>query len=121
MADILKKRLTTVIAGAGYGKTTLIAQASTYLGLDTVWYSIDESDRDFISFLSYLIAGIKKYCPKLGEDTFQRIEDAQILSRERKAVLIVFLSEIERFVKGDLIIVLDDYHLIQDSHEKTNH
>jgi ATP/maltotriose-dependent transcriptional regulator MalT len=115
--EIPKKRLTTVIAGAGYGKTTLIAEVGKYLGLDTVWYSLDTSDRDFMPFLSYLIEGLKRYSPELGVETFRRIDDVQILNREREAILTVFLSEIEKLVKNDLIIVLDDYHLIQDSNE----
>jgi ATP/maltotriose-dependent transcriptional regulator MalT len=78
LADIPKKRLTTVIAGAGYGKTTLIAEVGKYLGLDTVWYGLDKSDRDFIPFLSYLIEGLKRYFPELGVETHQRIEEAQI-------------------------------------------
>jgi len=115
--EITKKRLTTVIAGAGYGKTTLIAEVGNYLGLNTVWYRLDKSDRDFTTFLSYLIAGIRKHFPELGEETLCRIEEAQILSLERRAVLTVFLNEIEKFVKNGLIIVLDDYHLVGDSKE----
>jgi two-component SAPR family response regulator len=115
--EITKKRLTTVIAGAGYGKTTFIAGVSKCSGLDTVWYRLDKSDRDFTTFLSYLIAGIKKYFPELGIETLCRIEEAQILSLERRAVLTVFLNEIEKFVKNGLIIVLDDYHLIRESQE----
>ena len=106
-----------MIAGAGYGKTTLIAEVGNYLGLNTVWYRLDKSDRDFTTFLSYLIAGIRKHFPELGEETLCRIEEAQILSLERRAVLTVFLNEIEKFVKNGLIIVLDDYHLVGDSKE----
>ncbi|MDY6933283.1 MAG: BTAD domain-containing putative transcriptional regulator [Spirochaetota bacterium] len=117
LAKIPRKRLTTVTAGAGFGKTTLVAEACNLLGLNSVWYRLDKSDSDFITFISYLIAGIQKHIREFGIETHQRIGDAQILSRERKAVLTVFLSEIEKLVKGDLIIVIDDYHFIQDSQE----
>lgn len=117
LMEITKKRLTTVIAGAGYGKTTFIAGLGKYSGLDTVWYRLDKSDRDFTTFLSYLIAGIRKHYPELGEETLRRIEEAQILSREREGVLVIFLGEIEKLVKEGLIIVLDDYHLIRESQE----
>lgn len=115
--EVPKKRLTTIVAGAGYGKTTLIAQAARYLNLDAVWYRLDRSDQDFITFLSYLTAGIRNYFPEVGIETFRRIEEAQVLPREREAILAVFLSEIENLVKKDLIIVFDDYHLVQESHE----
>ena len=117
LSEIPRKRLVTVIAGAGFGKTTLIADATNNLGLDAVWYRIDRSDRDFITFLSYLIAGIKKYAPDFGSETYDRLEKSKLLSREYEATLTVFLGEIEKFIKNDLIIILDDYHLAEDSVE----
>ncbi|MCU0821433.1 MAG: hypothetical protein MUC95_03040 [Spirochaetes bacterium] len=117
LSEIPRKRLVTVIAGAGFGKTTLIADAMNNFGLDAVWYRIDKSDRDFITFLSYLIAGIKKYAPDFGADTYGRLEKSKLLSREYEATLTVFLGEIEKHIKNDLIIILDDYHLAEDSIE----
>ncbi len=116
-SEIGEKRISTIVAGAGYGKTTLIAQACEALDLNTIWYRLDSFDKDFITFITYLIAGIRQYYPDLGQETFQRINDARILSREREAVLTVLLSEIESSVKKDLVIVLDDYHLIHESTE----
>ncbi len=117
LSKIPEKRLSTVMAGAGFGKTTLITEISEYLDLDTVWYRLDKSDRDFITFLSYLIAGIKKYFPEFGEETYRRIEVTQKPSRESESVLTVFLSEIEKVISKDIIIVLDDYHLTHESAE----
>jgi hypothetical protein len=42
--QITKKLLTIVTAGAGYGKTTLVAQSVK--GSDVVWYRLDRSDGD---------------------------------------------------------------------------
>ncbi len=117
LEEVLKKRITTVTAGAGFGKTTLIADACQYLNTDIIWYRLDKTDKDYITFLSYLFAGMNKYFPDFGKETYRRIEEAQIFTREREAILTSFLSEIETNVKEDLIIVLDDYHLIQDSNE----
>jgi DNA-binding SARP family transcriptional activator len=116
-AEIPQKRLTTVIAGAGYGKTTFIAQAHNYLNLNTVWYRLEPSDGDFIIFLSYLTAGIQKYFPKFGAETCRWLVKKQNLKQSREAVLTVFLKELETIAKKDLIIVLDDYHNIQYSRE----
>ena len=117
LSDISRKRLTSVIAGAGFGKTTLIAEVINHMGLDSVWYRLDKSDRDIITFLSYLIAGIQKYFPEFGEETFQQIEKTKVLSREYEAVLTVFLNEIEKNINNDFIIVLDDYHFTEESNE----
>ncbi len=122
LSEILKKKLTTVIAGAGFGKTTLIAEVGNLLNSDTVWYRIDKSDRDFISFLSYLIAGIKKYYPGFGEKTLTRISRSQEFGtqkfgREYESVLTIFLSELEEHISRDMIIIIDDYHFIQETIE----
>lgn len=117
LREISSRKLVAVVAGAGYGKTTLAAQAARHTGMDTVWYRLDSSDRDFTTFLQYLIAGIRKYYPHAGEKTCARIEQAMILHRERETILRVFLGEIESCVTSDLIIVLDDYHRIALSME----
>jgi DNA-binding SARP family transcriptional activator len=117
LIEIPQKKLTTIVAGAGYGKTTLIAQAGNYLNLNTVWYRLDTSDGDFIVFLSYLAAGIQKYFPGFGAQTCRWLAKKQDLKQGREAVLTIFLNELEKVVKKDLIIVLDDYHTIQYSPE----
>jgi DNA-binding SARP family transcriptional activator len=117
LASIPKRRLATVVAGAGYGKTTAVAQVSAHLNLTTVWYRLDESDRDFATFLSYLIAGIRQYFPEIGAETAGKLEGDKNLSKELESVLTTFLSEIEELVEQEFIIVLDDYHTVQDSQE----
>ena len=117
LPEMKKKRLTTVRAGAGYGKTTLTAQMVEYLSRDTVWYRLDRTDRDFAALISYLIAGMSRYYPELGAETLPRLEEARMLTGEREALLTLLLSEIEKCIKRDLIIVLDDYHLVGDNPE----
>ncbi len=120
LSDLPNKKLTTLVAGAGFGKTTLLAQTLGLSGLDTVWYRLDSSDKDFLTFLSYLINGFKAYFPDFGTETQQRIEEAQLLTQEQQAVLTYFVSEIEKSVQTDMVVVLDDYHLIQDNPEINN-
>jgi LuxR family maltose regulon positive regulatory protein len=108
------KRLTTVTAGAGYGKTTFVAQAVQ--NRDVVWYRLNSLDKDFVTFLSYLISGIQKYYPAFGEETFNRFEDPRVVNQEQIGVLTTFLHELEATVSQELILVLDDFHLIQDHH-----
>jgi DNA-binding SARP family transcriptional activator len=117
LASIPKRRLATVVAGAGYGKTTAVAQVSANLNVTTVWYRLNESDRDFVTFLSYLIAGTRQYFPEIGGDTAGKLEGGKNLNRELEPILTTFLSEIEEAVEEDLIIILDDYHTVQDSQE----
>ncbi len=117
LSEILRKRLTTVIAGAGFGKTTLIAEVIDHFKFNAVWYRLDRSDKDFTTFLSYITAGIQKYSPDFGRETFKRIEKSKATNREYEAICTVFLGEIEEYINADLIIVIDDYHFSSDSSE----
>ena len=105
-----------VLAGAGYGKTTLVAQMCSRLKTDTVWYSLGSSDSDFVTFVSYLISGIKQYYHDFGRTTLKVIDSAQSI-REKETILTFLLKEIEESITKDLIVVLDDLHFVQDNPE----
>jgi LuxR family transcriptional regulator, maltose regulon positive regulatory protein len=113
MDEIAGKKITVVTAGAGYGKTTLVAQAVR--GRDTVWYRLDGLDRDFPTFLHHLIAGVRRIYPDFGRETSRRLEEGETLSLEYKGVAALFVHELSRALKRDIMIVLDDYHAVQDS------
>jgi len=114
--EIRTKRVVIVVAGAGYGKTTLVAQTCRKLNTDVVWYSLSSFDSDFVYFIYYLITGIRQHYPDFGQKTLQRIESAQTI-REKETVLTYLLKELEESIKNELIIVLDDLHFVQDNPE----
>lgn len=113
--DISRKRLTTVTAGAGYGKTTFIAQAAA--ATDTVWYRLADTDKDFYVFLNYLAAGIGRYYPAFGEKIHEYFKDERAHEKDVQAVLTYFLHAMEMIIDRELTIVLDDFHTVQDSTE----
>jgi len=113
LLEIPKKRITTVTAGAGYGKTTLIAQAVQ--GYDTVWYRLDSLDRDLTTFIYHLIKGVRRIYPKFAGEVMKRLEESQTLGPEYKGIVTLFVYELGSVLKKDIMIVLDDYHNVQDS------
>jgi ATP/maltotriose-dependent transcriptional regulator MalT/DNA-binding SARP family transcriptional activator len=117
LSPLFHKKLALVVAGAGYGKTTLIGQALHGLDADAVWYGLDESDRDVATFLGYLCAGMKRHHPAFGSTLESRLHQASLSKRSWQGVLFDFLLEFEALVQTHTIIVLDDYHLVQDSPE----
>lgn len=117
MQDIHHYKLVSITAGAGYGKTTLAAQACQWLGVKTVWYRLDASDNDAITWIHYLIAGIRQYFESFGTITLERIQSTQKLNAELRSLWTVFLHEIEQSIDEPLIIVLDDFHLVQGNEE----
>ncbi|MDY0282445.1 MAG: hypothetical protein RBR35_18005, partial [Salinivirgaceae bacterium] len=111
------KKLTTVVAGAGYGKTTLAAQALSRWSGKAVWYRLDASDRDLVTFMSYLVAGMRKYHPEFGVEVLDYLSKVHNPVSESGSVLTMFLSELEDICGEELIIVLDDYHTVNESRE----
>jgi ATP/maltotriose-dependent transcriptional regulator MalT len=59
-------RLVTVLAGAGYGKTTLIAQALGHVEPKLVWASCDERLGGSADLLAHMAAGIEQSVPGFG-------------------------------------------------------
>ena len=92
-SQIKEKKLTTVTAGAGYRKTTLISQAIGELNLKAVWYRLDESDEDFITFLHYLSVGIKKIYPDYGNGILSILNDPRGLKRNHESLLSFYSPE----------------------------
>ncbi len=117
LEDTPRKKLTTVVAPAGYGKTTLIAQAVQDHNWASVWYRLGESDRNLVSFLSYLVAGLKKVLPSFGKNTLHRIQSIRNPKTEWLEIITLLIGELEQTVSDDLVIVLEDYHHIQSHHE----
>ncbi|OGP82829.1 MAG: hypothetical protein A2Z08_05550 [Deltaproteobacteria bacterium RBG_16_54_11] len=120
LSQCKQKQLIIVTAGAGYGKTTLIAHAIHELDLQTVWYRLDRSDEDFITFLHYLATGVNKIYPKFGVEILSILGDPRGSHRKHEALLTLFINDLESLPNEDLYLVLDDYQSIGDSQEINN-
>ena len=105
-----QKKLTYIHAGAGYGKTTLLAQAANSVE-NAVWLTLD-GESDIFSFLGLLGEAIHHTFP------CHELNLSQYLPFEGKNNFITILanaliSSIENTAQ-DCLIVLDDLHTIQD-------
>lgn len=115
--NIISTRAVSITAGAGYGKTTMAAQACKHLGLKFAWYRLDPSDSDGIVFIHYLIKSIRQHFEAFGDLSLERIHTAERLKTEQRAIVMVLLHEMEHHIREHLIIVLEDFHLIEGSPE----
>jgi len=106
----LTRKLTLVSASAGFGKSTLVASWLSERGQPAVWLSLDQGDNDPVRFWTYLIAAIQTTHQETGVEARQIVSMPQLHSNELVAIsLINDISQLPR----DLIVVLDDYHLIE--------
>jgi LuxR family maltose regulon positive regulatory protein len=110
--EVLSNRLTLVSAPAGSGKTTLVStwvKSTRTKGAVIGWLALDESDNDPGLFLDYMVASLEEggllidtavIPPGFGNPA--QIENA----------MVEFIRGIME-VKREMILILDDYHVIQ--------
>src|SRR6266567_318598 len=105
----LHRKLTLISAPAGFGKTTLVGAWVAGSDRHVAWLSLDEGDNDATRFLIYLVAAVRTIAPSIGEATLGALQSPQPPPTE--SLLIALLNEVASTAK-DLVLVIDDYHVI---------
>jgi LuxR family maltose regulon positive regulatory protein len=121
--------LTLVSAAAGSGKTTLLSawvaasprvlprggtkRSAEPRGAEPAfaWLSLDEPDNDPIRFWLSVIAALRTCLPTRGEAAQELLHSPQ--APPLWTILSTLLGEMEQ-VDRDIILILDDYHVISD-------
>ncbi len=109
------KKLVSITAPAGFGKTTLLGQWYSSLqdaGDTTCWLSLDASDNDPESFIHYLIAAFQQSIEKFGLQALRYMDNAPLPDISKSLVFLA--NELVEFEK-DVFLFVDDYHLITSS------
>ena len=101
-------RVLYVQAPAGYGKTTLLAEAARRLRWDHVWYRFDVLDADTLGLVAGLTESLRSLSPSFGESLRPLIAGDEAPSLAGLAAR--FIGELERLHARDLHLILDDYH-----------
>jgi LuxR family maltose regulon positive regulatory protein len=111
-----RSRLCLIDAPAGSGKTTLLAQwcLAGQASRRVAWVSLDESDDDPVRFWVYIIEAFRVVAPGFGEAPLGLLQGAGSADVLTQTVLPQLLNELA--ADGDeLLLMLDDYHLISGS------
>jgi LuxR family maltose regulon positive regulatory protein len=106
----LTRKVTLVSAPAGFGKSTLVTGWLAENEYTTAWLSLDEGDNDPVKFWTYLIAAIQTIHQEVGGEARQIVSAPQL--RNIEPVVISLINNISQLPQ-DLIVVLDDYHVIE--------
>ena len=107
----MDSKLILISAPAGFGKTTLLCEWVKETGLPTGWFSLDEEDNDFTRFLTYLIKALQGIYSDIDETPLELLRAPQNPSVQ--GAFTVLLNQLEE-IPFDFLLVLDDYHLIED-------
>jgi LuxR family transcriptional regulator, maltose regulon positive regulatory protein len=103
--------IVSVVAPAGYGKTTLLSQWVEHNGQAFAWVSVDEADNDPKVLLSYVAAALDAVEP-IG----QRVFDA--LASPGSSVpgsVVSWLGSAFASMTSPVVLVLDDAHVLRNS------
>jgi LuxR family transcriptional regulator, maltose regulon positive regulatory protein len=109
--------LTLVVAPAGWGKSTLVAD---WLARDEVtagWVSLDGGDNDPKRFWRYLLLAADQGGSAAGAAALRRLDAAG--SDVLRDVLPAFVNELAS-AQAPLVLVLDDYHLVTNARVQTS-
>ncbi|MBI4620005.1 MAG: hypothetical protein HY739_07570 [Desulfobacterales bacterium] len=113
--QIFQNKVTTIVAGAGYGKSTAVADFLMQKEVEFVWFNLEEGDQDISVFLRIFFTGIKKHFPRFGESIQQLIEGKEDSEPNKDVLFPSLIKEIEGISTEEMAIVLDDYHLLRDA------
>ena len=107
-------RVVFVIADAGYGKTTLLADFTRRTRLRTLWYRMDDEDRNWVACLSYLVAAGRVHDPAFAPRTAALLQDTGPGGANRDDGLDAFLRELPVMAADGAALILDDFHVADD-------
>lgn len=105
--------VTLVAAPAGFGKTTAV---STWVGAierPVAWLSLDDGDNEDMLFWAYVIAAIQSVFPEFGAEMLSALMSTP--PAPVQDVLPDLINEIAA-LPAALTLVLDDYHVINNTH-----
>ena len=108
----LSSKLVLVSAPAGFGKTTLLVDWMSAVSdheTATAWLSLDVRDNDPATYWSYVIAALRTVAPDLGVNALVLLQEPQ--PPPIQVVLTTLLNDLGT-VQLDVVLVLDDYHVI---------
>ncbi len=112
LAKISQAKLTVLQSGAGYGKTSALAQLTSHKDLLFSWYQVTEEDDDILPFMRHLFYSIQRVYIEFGSsligwDNLSMFPKLDELNKLYK----MFVNEFYQ-IKRPIYIIIDDYHLV---------
>jgi LuxR family maltose regulon positive regulatory protein len=111
----IHRRVVLVIAEAGYGKTTLLADFSRRSRVRALWFRLDRGDRDWVGFIAHLVASVRIHVPDFAPATQSLLRETGGSAPPLDAVLDTFIRELGELPADPTALVLDDLHAVDDS------
>jgi LuxR family maltose regulon positive regulatory protein len=108
LREAFRRPVTLIAADAGFGKSTLVASFLASEDRPTIWFRLDPSDGDPAVFAAHLLHGLRSHVSRAA---YQAARRGLGLASDWKAAA-QLLSLASHRVRHDIVIVLDDLHLL---------
>lgn len=113
LANSHQAKLTVLHSGAGFGKSSALAQFLADQDIDFSWYQVTEDDDDILPFLRHMFYSVRRVYPTFGENMdgwdqlsmFPKVE-------ELNKIFTLFVNAFCQ-IKEPFFVVLDDYYLVE--------
>lgn len=115
-----ERKVTLVVAPAGFGKTTLVNQwlrgkgAMQGIAPAMAWLSLEEDDNEAERFWRYVIAAYQSLHPDIGQSVLARLDaplPMPLAPAPLEGAITLLLNDLATLA-APIVLVLDDYHLI---------
>jgi DNA-binding SARP family transcriptional activator len=110
-------RVKVIAAEAGYGKTTLLADYARRTDVRCLWFRMETSDRDWVTFINYLIAAVREIEPAFGNATAGMLAQIATLNPTVEIAVGSLITELEAVAGEPTMLILDDFHLVEDGED----
>ena len=108
-------RVVLILADAGYGKTTLLADFARRSRTRALWYRFDDDDRDWVTLLHHLVASGRQHEPGFAPATAALLAEPAASRSSREMVLDTFIEELPSITATGAMLIFDDLHLVDDA------
>ena len=115
MQGLLNNKLLLLSASAGYGKTSLLIDLAQHTDMKVCWLALDPLDRDPQRFIAYLIASLAERFPNIGELSKPILNRLKSIEKDSEALLVALTNELYEHVEEDYLLIIDDYHLLDEA------
>jgi DNA-binding SARP family transcriptional activator len=113
-------RLALIVAEAGFGKTTLLADWARHSSRATAWYRLESDDRDWLTFTRHLVASGRELDPDFAAATGALLMQLGPGGPTREDIRATLATEFAAFGASHpqgLTLIFDDYHVVDASPE----